>query len=365
MTGTPLLLASLAAPAPGAAQQVVEIDYTSGRTIIDDEWRAMRSRPVTADWESGKLYVKDPEEPDGIMIFSLETGEHLHTISIRKGDGPFELSDGWFSLALTDDGGLHVSGMKRIITYDSAYQAVSSWTPRAPASQAVCNLGGRPAVPLRHGVLRYENEAIGPGAVSDTLIHLVGMRSGEEVFDIGMQTVTARMVCTDDMAIVVPSYRRFRENELATHTGQDSLLVYRVDGTAGHIPLPAEYIDDDCVQKIRIGDMESERPCPPWTANLQPSFDGRGNLVLSSYDKRIAGAVIDIATGCHTIVRKDVERDMHLRMVAVRGDSVLVFHNDKGVHDGKPTVFANSAVKASVHPVRRVSGEPCPGMLSG
>ncbi len=175
MTRTPLLLAALAVAAPGTAQQVVEIDYSAGRTIIDDEWRAMHSRPVTADWDG----------------------------------------------------------------------------------------------------------------------------------------------------------------------------------------------DDDCVQKVQIGTMESERPCPKWTANLQPSFDDRGNLVLSSYDKRIAGPVVDIATGCHAIIRKDEERDMHLRVVAVRGDSVLVFHNDRGVHNGQPTVFANNAVKASVHPVRRISGEPCRGMLSG
>ena len=363
MTRTSLLLAALAVAAPGTAQQVVEIDYSTGRTIIDDEWRAMASRPVTADWDAGRLYVKDREEPDGIMIFSLETGEHLHTIVIPRGDGPFELSDGWFSMALTDDGGMFVSGMKRILTYDSAHQPVSTWTPRAPASWAVCNLGGKPAVPLRNAVLRYESEAIGPEAVNDSLIGEV--RSADEVFDIGMQVVSARMVCTDDMAIVVPSYRRFRENQLAVTTGQDSLLVYRIDGTAGHIPVPSGHIDDDCVQKVQIGSDRSERPCPPWTANLQPSFDDRGNLVLSSYDSRVAGAVVDIDTGCHAIIRKDEERDMHLRVVAVRGDSVLVFHNDRGVHNGAPTVFANSAVKASVHPVRRVSGTPCPGMLAG
>ena len=363
MTRTSLLLTALAVPVSGAAQQVVEVDYSAGRTIIDDEWRSMHSRPVTVDWDAGRLYVKDGEEPDGIMIFSLETGEHIHTISIRRGHGPAELPDGWFSLALAGDGGLHVSGMKRVITFDAAYQPVDTWTPRAPASQAVCTLGGRPAVPLRNGVLRYEGGAIGSEAVDDSLIGVV--RSEEEVFDIGMQVTTARMVCTDDMAIVVPSYRRFIENQLAVTTGQDSLLVYRLDGTAGHIPLPTEYVDDDCVQRIRIGPDRSERPCPPWTANLQPSFDGRGNLVLTSYDRRIAGAVIDIATGCHTIVRKDEERDKHLRMVAVRGDSVLIFHNDQGTHNGQPTVFANSAVKASVHPVRRISGEACPGMLSG
>ena len=40
----------------------------------------MNSKPVIAGWDNGRLYVKDREEPDGIMIFSLETGEHLHTV---------------------------------------------------------------------------------------------------------------------------------------------------------------------------------------------------------------------------------------------------------------------------------------------
>lgn len=363
MTKTPLLLAALAIAAPADAQQVVEIDHSSGRTIIDDQWRSMNSKLVIADWDNGRLYVKDREEPDGIMIFSLETGEHLHTVQTFRGNGPFELSDGWFSMALTGDGGLYVSGMSRILTYDSAYQPTDTWTPRAPPSHAVCDLGGKPAVPLRGGVLRHEREAIGPNAVNDSILGMV--RSEEEAFPLAVQVMTARMICTDDMAIVVPSYRRLPESELSTNESRDSVFVYHLDGTANRIAIPSDYTGDRCVQKVRIGTQETERPCPPWTANLQPSFDDLGNLVLSSSDKRIAGAIIDMDTGCYTIVRKDEERDLHIRMVAVRGDSVLVFHNDRGVHNGEPTVYANNAIKASVHPVRRVSGNPCPGMLSG
>lgn len=50
---------------------------------------------------------------------------------------------------------------------------VSSWTPRAPMRLAVCDLGGRPAVPIPNGVLRYELEAIGPEAVAREMIGVI------------------------------------------------------------------------------------------------------------------------------------------------------------------------------------------------
>ena len=178
----------------GSAQQIVEVDYSAGRTIIDDEWRAMRHTPVIADWDRGRLYVHDPQEPDGVMAFSLGTGEHVATIPAPRGDGPFEFSQGWRSMALADDGGLHVSGNRRVVTYDSNYQPITTWTPHAPPRWAVCDLGGKPAVPTRGGVLRYEAEAIGPSAVvGDSIMGIV--RSEEEMITAGYQFSAPRLVC--------------------------------------------------------------------------------------------------------------------------------------------------------------------------
>ena len=75
---------------PADAQQVLEIDFTNGRTIIDDEWRSMGSHLMAVDWSRSILYVDDDEEPEGIMAFSLETGDWLRTVPTPKGDGPFE-----------------------------------------------------------------------------------------------------------------------------------------------------------------------------------------------------------------------------------------------------------------------------------
>ena len=41
-------------PPAAHAQQVLEIDLTTGRTIIDDEWRSMSSA-VAADWDGNIL----------------------------------------------------------------------------------------------------------------------------------------------------------------------------------------------------------------------------------------------------------------------------------------------------------------------
>lgn len=166
-----LLVAILAStPAIGSGQQILEVDYSTGRTIIDDEWRAIRTGNLVADWDRDPLYVHDAEEPNGIMVFSLETGDRVRTISTPRGDGPFEFSQGKASMALARDGGLHISGFHRVVTYDADANPVGSWTPRAPMRQAVCDLGGRPTVPIPNGVLRYELEAIGPDAVASESI---------------------------------------------------------------------------------------------------------------------------------------------------------------------------------------------------
>ena len=340
----------------------------------------MDSDYVMPDWDRGRLYVKDREAPDGVMVFSLETGEHLTTVQVLKGEGPFEIADQWRGMALAGDGGLYIAGDRRVITYDSSFQPIGTWTPRAPPRWAVCELGGKPAVPIQGGVLRHELEAIGPSAVVDTILDSkVSVRSVEEAgaraLVAGLEMMSTRMICTDDMAIVVTTYRGFQgEGQVMSNEGPDSVFIYRLDGTMNRVAVPGDYVDADCVVSFRLGGQKMTRPCRPWNARLNPSFDGRGNLVLSGSHREIAGVIIDMDTGCYALVRKypgtrdeilDEDADMHIRMVGVRGDSALMFHNDRGTAaDGRPTYFSNSAVKVSLHPVRTVSDDPCAGMLA-
>ena len=113
------LAATLGAPA-AHAQQVLEIDTVAGRIIIDDEWRAMETiQDLVLDRNRAIIYVNDAEEPEGVMAFSLETGEWLRTIRTPTGDGPFELSRGKTGMALAGGGGLYVSGYVRVLEFDS------------------------------------------------------------------------------------------------------------------------------------------------------------------------------------------------------------------------------------------------------
>lgn len=351
------LLTILATPALGSAQQILEIDYSVGRTIIHDEWRAMKYHDLGVDWDRNLLYVHDNEEPDGIMVFSLETGEWVRTISTPRGEGPFEIPpQGTSSLALASDGGLYVAGFQRVVTFDSNHSPVSSWTPQAPTAQTVCDLGGKPAVPVPNGALRHETEAIGPNAMvggsineipSDTIAvasseEEAGDRSRAMLVSISLNSM-ARIVCSEDRAYVVQRYVE----------GPDSVFVYNLSGEAGRVAVPTEFTEEWGCQINGI-------PCQPWSHGVHPSLDDRGNLVLFSGDFRTGGAIINPETGCYAIVQKDPRNDMARIPVRVRGDSVLVFQQDRGATG---TLFMGSANKASMHPLRRVSGEPCPGML--
>ena len=376
-----LLTAGLVAAPSAGAQQILEIDYSVGRTIIHDEWRAMRHHDLAADWDRNLLYVHDNEEPDGIMVFSLETGEWVRTISTPRGGGPFELPQGKGSVAFADDGGLYVAGYQRVLMFDSSHDLVNAWTPGAPVVQpAVCDLGGKPAVAVPNGVLRHETEAIGPNAVvgrsinemvSDSLGEVGSEAEARARAQAALARVAsssrARIVCTEDRAFVV---RRYLDVEAVlgnlagpgaraevTGAGPDSVFVYHRSGEVGRVAIPTEFTED-------WGCQIGGRRCPPWSHGVHPSLDDQGNLVLFSADFRTAGAIIDPETGCYAIVQKDMRTDMARIPVRVRGDSVLVFQQDQGeTEGGRPHLFMGSTNMASMHPLRRVSGEPCPGML--
>ena len=73
--------------------------------------------------------------------------------------------------------------------------------------------------------------------------------------------------------------------------------------------------------------------------------------------------IINPDTGCYAIIQKDVATDMARIPVRVRGDSILVFQQDTAEGNRGFQVFMGSTNKVSIHPVRRVSGDPCAGML--
>ena len=279
----------------------------AGRTIIDDQWRSMGSIILAVDHDRGILYVNDAEEPEGIMAFSLATGERIRVLPAREGDGPHEFSQGHTGMTM------------------------------GPAGA---------------------DEGIGPSVVNG---HVLMARDPEDAKAISVRIRNARIACTDDAAYVAMNYPE----------GPDTVFVYHLNGDEGRLPVPTEFTEDlpECTQQIRLssGATLPDRPCPTWNQQLYPSLDDHGNIVLMGYHPAIAGAVADPETGCYAVLRKSTP-DRTLRVARIYADSALVFTRDaeRTTEAGvERTVVYSGANRVSLHGIRRVSGEGCAGMVGG
>lgn len=346
-------------PAPAAdAQQILEIDFDTGRTIIDDEWRAMYSGIVAVDWERKILYVDDNEEPEGIMAFSLETGEWLRTIPTPAGEGPYEFPQGRSGIDLAPGGGLYVSGIRRVVEYDPQGRPIRSWRPESALGRRVCNFGGAPAVPSDGGVIRRGpdigmDQAFGPiqgngtGGGAGTTDHRAIVNSRWDT----------RIACLEDVAYVA----------ISGEEGPESVFVYHRSGEKGRVAVPVEgvRVRTGCTRTYEWAGRVVEEPCPHWSERARLSFDDLDNIVLLGQGIETHGAIINPGSGCHALIRNRT-RGRHTP-VAIHADSVLVFHNpvEEIERDGRTVlnITGNSAYRVSMHALRRVRGEPCQGML--
>lgn len=352
----PLWALVLIATADGAAfgQEVVEIDAEAGRTIIDDEWRSMYYGIAVVDWTRGIFYVEDEEEPEGIMAFALDNGEWLQTLAARRGDGPGEFSQGHRHIALAPHGGLYVSGLQRVVEFDTTGEVINTWTPLRPPTPQVCNLGGAPAVPAQGGVIRRgpngESEEVGPVRSRGVSVDL---GQGEDVLTIATQLLgRTHIACTDSAAYVMTSYEE----------GPATVEVFELDGTVGAITVPPERATGgECISE------STGRPCRHWSSRARARIDDHGNFAILGSDPNTHGAIINPETGCYALIRGD--RDHRMYPVAIRGDSVLALHpRVEQIPYGNrmaTRVDVNSALTLSINPIRRVSGEPCEGVLPG
>ncbi len=236
----------------------------------------------------------------------------------------------------------------------------------APARGTVCDLGGEPAVPTQNGVLRRgsgdTHEAIGSSVVEGEGIQAQSVDDG---IAIASRLMRARIACTDDAAYVVMTY----------DSGTDSVFVYHRGGEAGKVALPAEGIEgmEECRQvgggNLPPGFQLVGGSCRYWSLSLRPSIDDHGNLVLFGIDGVVAGTIIDPETGCHALVQQSWGAGVGPGSMPQRilRDSVLVVGQDVDVTEtaGGRLHIQTSGVndRVSLHPLRRISGEPCPGML--
>ena len=361
---TTLLAAAAALGAPAAAaQQVLEIDTAAGRVIIDDEWRAISTIDEMAlDRNRAILYVSDAEEPEGVMAFSIETGEWIRTIQTPTGDGPYELSRGMTGLAIGPDGGLYVSGFVRVLEFDLLGSSVSNWRPQAEVNPGVCDFDGQPAIPALDGVIRRgpggTDESIGPGEVAGGVID--DEATLEEIESTYLRMYSARIACTAKAAYVVLSYEG----------SPDSVFVYHRSGEMGRLMVPTEFTvgREDCKVTTRFPSGETRErqvPCQTWNRRLRPSFDDGGDLVLFGSDTEVSGAIVDPETGCYAVVRKQGPSRTQDAFFIYRDSALVLGYDFEQTIQGNTTrtTIHSTANRVSLHPLRRVSGDPCPGML--
>ena len=359
-------VAALGAP-PTHAQQVLEIDTAAGRVIIDDEWRAIRTiGDMPLDRTRAILYANDDEDPEAVMAFSLETGERIRTIPTPTGGGPRELERGMLGMTLGRDGRLYVSGYVRVLEFDPLGQYVSDWRPRALMVWDVCEVAGHPAVvasiddPSSYGVIRRApdgtDEDLGAG-IADRRATTTGetLQGGAQTARVRTYGSPPRIACADDTAYVVTT----------SAEGPDSVFVYHRDGEVRNVPVPTEFTDrgDDCKVKVDWGAMGIvDLGCTDWTRDREPTLDGRGNLLLLGRDQEVPGAIIDPETGCYAVLRKP-EPSRSYDALHIYQDSALVFRYASWEREDGSFSVSTAADRISLHPLRRVSGEPCPGML--
>ena len=366
---TVLLIAGVVAAPAAGAQQILEIDTAVGRVILDDEWRAIRTiGDMPLDRTRALLYANDDEEPEGVMVFSIETGEWIRTIPTPTGGGPRELERGMSGMTLGRDGRLYVSGFVRVLEFDPLGQYVSNWRPGVDVVWDVCEFHGQPAIVSGTGVIRRA-----PDGMDETLGRDIVDRRAASIRDTPMgrgRVISGsppRIACTDDAAYVVTS----------SAEGPDSVLVYHRNGEMTRLAVPTEFTDrgDDCKVKVDMGHAALlEMSCSNWARELEPILDGQGNLVLLGRDQEVPGAIVDPETGCYAVVRKPAPSRVYDAQ-HIYQDSALVFRYSVYETELPPgfevpagatarsVSISTAADRISLHPLRRISGEPCPGML--
>ncbi len=341
MRAASLIVAAVAGiqAAPAIAQQVLEADPEGGRTVIDGPFRAISTPPnlVAINHLQRLVTLIDLEEFEGVMTFSLVTGEPVRTVHIRRGDGPAELR-GITSITPAADGGIYVSNPNRVLEFDSHGAFEGSWSVLDLTGRNVCELDGEPAAIVERGYLvRRGTDGSGEPFGEWSIDSGPGAIDSETIIRIHYGTVLA---CTRGAAYVVT---------VPEQGPVGPFSVVQQEGPTGQLELPTEF----------LGERD-------WLRSFLTSLDGQGNIVVISEDNLIWGAVIDPDTGCYAVLRNSGGSGVGL-FRGIHGDSAVVLHRDYEDHIGGGRVVRvvhGTAARISLVPFRRVSGDACPGMFS-
>lgn len=342
MRAASLIVASVAGiqAAPAIAQQVLEADPEGGRTVIDGPFRAIATPPnlVAINHLERLVTLIDLEEPEGVMTFSLVTGEPVRTVHIRRGDGPAELR-GITSITPASDGGIYVSNPSRVLEFDSHGAFEASWSVLDLTGRNVCELDGEPAAIVERGYLvRRGTDGSGEPFGEWSIDSGPGAIDSETMLRIHYGTLLA---CTRGAAYIVT---------VPEQGPVGPFSVVQQEGPTGQLELPTEFLDER-----------------DWLRSFLTALDGQGNIVVISEDNLIWGAVIDPDTGCYAVLRNSGGSGVGL-FRGIHGDSAVVLHRDYEDRTGERgrvvRVVHGTAARISLVPFRRVSGDACPGMFS-
>ncbi len=148
---------ALAAGAPTAAQQILEVDFDVGREVAGGEEYMFSDFTVAVDYDRRLVLVSEAAEPLGVNAYSLDDGSVQHVFGGgRPGDGPGEIRK-VHATAVGPDG-VFVAGPGRVIYWSWSGALLHQWTPKAPDANVVCALSGRPAVTTQEGVVSLPTE---------------------------------------------------------------------------------------------------------------------------------------------------------------------------------------------------------------
>lgn len=114
------------------------------------------------------------------------------------------------------------------------------------------------------------------------------------------------------------------------------------------------------------GAVIREEPCPGWNEDLYPSLDRLDNLVLASREPQNPKGPSSTPEPGAMRCFAPHGRTPPTGFVRIYRDSALVFtHDGRRETRGERTVLVvdQGATKVTLHPLRRISGAPCIGML--
>ena len=343
------------------AQEVVEIDFLEERVVLEDSTRAMSHTRMAVDPVRGVLYVEDREEPRGVISFSLHTGEHLLTIAVPEGEGPNELPKSASGMVAIPGGGLFVADVGRVLEFDLLGRAVSHWQPRATVARTtVCVLGNEPAIPAMRGVIRRGTDGtddfLGPEVLDVTAARSISRAEYGALVD---RVWYSKMACDAEVAYVVSP------NEVDK---PDSVIAYGLDGASERrfaAPVGPEHPDKRCELTVTMNGRTQNLPCPAWHHQLTPSLDEAGNLILLGKDDAFAGVIMNPETQCYALLRPEPV-DVRKRVMRIHKDSALVFEVIAEIDTTQTPARVSLdqyAFRVSMNALRRIEGEPCPGIL--